>query len=301
MSNFPDSLLVWRSMTHWTGGIGVIMLFITIMPQVGSGANYLFNAEIPGPAAERTLPKIKESAFVIFTVYIFFTIITTVALKVAGMSWFMAMNLALASVATGGFSYQYESLMEFETVYVEMIVIIAMVAASLNFALYYKIYQHNFKVFWIDTERKAYFWIIGIATFLITWNLYYTGYFDAATSFRHALFQTVSIASTTGFASSDFNLWPDFSRYVLLLFNVCRRLLRFYCRWYESFPLCDFAEGNMGRIAQDDPSTTGLQYKNGWTQCSACGCRQCYKIFLFVYDSFFDIDTADFVDWTFDA
>lgn len=217
LSNFPDSLLVWRSMTHWTGGIGVIMLFITIMPQVSSGANYLFNAEIPGPAAERTLPKIKESAFVIFTVYIFFTIITTVALKVAGMSWFMAMNLALASVATGGFSYQYESLMEFETVYVEMIVIIAMVAASLNFALYYKIYQHNFKVFWIDTERKAYFWIIGIATFLITWNLYYTGYFDAATSFRHALFQTVSIASTTGFASSDFNLWPDFSRYVLLL------------------------------------------------------------------------------------
>ena len=104
LSNFPDSLLVWRSMTHWTGGIGVIMLFITIMPQVGSGANYLFNAEIPGPAAERTLPKIKESAFVIFTVYIFFTIITTVALKVAGMSWFMAMNLALASVATGGFS-----------------------------------------------------------------------------------------------------------------------------------------------------------------------------------------------------
>lgn len=148
LSNFPDSLLVWRSMTHWTGGIGVIMLFITIMPQVGSGANYLFNAEIPGPAAERTLPKIKESAFVIFTVYIFFTIITTVALKVAGMSWFMAMNLALASVATGGFSYQYESLMEFETVYVEMIVIIAMIAASLNFALYYKIYQHNFKVFW---------------------------------------------------------------------------------------------------------------------------------------------------------
>ena len=84
-----------------------------------SGANYLFNAEIPGPAAERTLPKIKESAFVIFTVYIFFTIITTVALKVAGMSWFMAMNLALASVATGGFSYQLRSLMEFETVYVE--------------------------------------------------------------------------------------------------------------------------------------------------------------------------------------
>ncbi len=107
--------------------------------------------------------------------------------------------------------------MEFETVYVEMIVIIAMIAASLNFALYYKIYQHNFKVFWIDTERKAYFWIIGIATVLITWNLCYTGYFDAATSFRHALFQTVSIASTTGFASSDFNLWPDFSRYVLLL------------------------------------------------------------------------------------
>ena len=217
LSDFPDSLLVWRSMTHWTGGIGVIMLFITIMPQVGSGANYLFNAEIPGPAAERTLPKIKESAFVIFTVYILFTLLTTLALKVAGMSWFMAMNLALATVATGGFSYHNESLMEFETVYVELVVIIAMIAASLNFALYYKIYQHNFKVFLLDTERKVYFWIIGIATVLITANLYFTGYFDAGTSLRHALFQTVSIASTTGFASDDYNLWPDFSRYILLL------------------------------------------------------------------------------------
>lgn len=151
------------------------------------------------------------------------------------------------------------------------------------------------------SERKAYFWIIGIATFLITWNLYYTGYFDAATSFRHALFQTVSIASTTGFASSDFNLWPDFSRYVLLLLmfvggcsgstaggmKVSRFVILLKVTWAE--------------LQQDDPSTTGLQYKNGWTQCSACGCRQCYKIFLFVYDSFFDIDTADFVDWNFDA
>ncbi len=217
LGDFPDSLLVWRSMTHWIGGIGVIMLFITIMPQVSSGANYLFNAEIPGPAAERTLPKIKESALVIFTVYIFFTLLTIIALKVAGMSWFMAMNQALATVATGGFSYQNQSLMEFETVYVELVVIITMIAASLNFTLYYKIYQHNFKVFWMDTERKAYFWIIGIAILLITWNLYYTDYSDVTTSFRYALFQVVSVASTTGFASSDFNKWPDFSRYLLLL------------------------------------------------------------------------------------
>lgn len=82
--------------------------------------------------------------------------ITTIALKAAGMTWFMAANLALASVATGGFSYHYDSLMEFETLYVELIVVIAMIAASLNFALYYKIYQHNFKVFWMDTERKAF-------------------------------------------------------------------------------------------------------------------------------------------------
>ena len=98
--------------------------------------------------------------------------------------------------------------MEFETVYVEMIVIIAMVAASLNFALYYKIYQHNFKVFGLIQNVRHTFGLLVSPHFLITWNLYYTGYFDAATSFRHALFQTVSIASTTGFASSDFNLWP---------------------------------------------------------------------------------------------
>lgn len=216
-NDFPPSILVWRCLTHWTGGIGVIMLFIIIMPQMNSGTSYLFNAEIPGGMAERTLPKIKESAALVISVYFFLTVMAIVLFMLFGVSFYQSVNLALATMATGGFSYYHDSLISFDNVGVEVTAIVFMLISSMNFSLYYRIWRREWRSVWEDAEHHYYLALLGIATILICTNLYFTGYMNFGESLRHAFFQSVSIGSTTGFASSDFNEWPNFSRNVLLL------------------------------------------------------------------------------------
>ncbi len=215
--DFPASILVWRCMTHWTGGIGVIMLFIIIMPQMSGGTSYLFNAELPGGFAERTLPKIKESAILILAVYIGLTVLEIILLLIAGLPLFQAINLALATVATGGFSYYHDSLISFHNIAVEVIAIVFMLIASINFSLYYKLWRGDWYSLREDREHRYYFIILLIAIILICGDLYFSGTMPFGESLRHGIFQTISIASTTGFASDDFNKWPSFSRNMLLI------------------------------------------------------------------------------------
>lgn len=216
-NDFPPSIRVWRCLTHWTGGIGVIMLFIIIMPQMNSGTSYLFNAELPGGTAERTLPKIKESAMLILLIYIILTALEVLLLLFAGLPVFQALNLALATMATGGFSYYHDSLISFRSVTVEVIAIVFMLIASMNFSLYYKIWRGDWQSFREDTEHRYYLLTLSVAALLICINLYFSGYMSFAESVRHSIFQAVSIGSTTGFASSDFNEWPSFSRAILFM------------------------------------------------------------------------------------
>lgn len=215
--DFSKSVLVWRSLTHWCGGIGVIMLFIIIMPQMNGGTSYLFNAELPGAVAERTLPRIKESAMMIVFIYIFLTLLEIFLLFMAGVPFYQAVNLSLATMATGGFSYYHDSLISFDSVFVEIIAIVFMLIASMNFSLYYKIWRGDWRAFHDDTEHRYYLFMLAGAAVLIISNLYFSGYHNFADSFRHGIFQAISIGSTTGFASDDFNNWPEFSRYVLFL------------------------------------------------------------------------------------
>ena len=214
---FSKSLLAWRCLTHWFGGIGVIMLFIVIMPQMNNGASYLFNAELPGAVAERTLPRIKESAALIVGIYAGLTIIEIFLLMLGGVHFYQAINLALATMATGGFSFYHDSLIKFDSVYVEVVCIAFMLISSMNFSLYYKIWRGDWQAFKDDSEHRYYLGLLAVAAVAITLNLYHTGYMDWENSLRHGLFQAISIGSTTGFASDDFNNWPSFSRYVLLI------------------------------------------------------------------------------------
>lgn len=214
---FSLSVLVWRSLTHWCGGIGVIMLFIIIMPQMNSGTSYLFNAELPGAVAERTLPRIKESAMMIVFIYVALTLLEILLLIIAGVPFFQAVNLALATMATGGFSYFHDSLISFDSVFVEIIAIVFMLISSMNFSLYYKIWRGDWTAFKDDTEHRYYLAMLAGAAVLIITNLTWTGYMSLPDSIRHGIFQAISIGSTTGFASDDFNKWPEFSRYVLFL------------------------------------------------------------------------------------
>ena len=216
-NEFPSSVLVWRGLTHWTGGIGVIMLFIIIMPQMNSGTSYLFNAELPGAVAERTLPKIKESAMMILAIYAGLTIIEIALLLLADVPLLQAMNLALATMATGGFSYYHDSLISFNSVAVEVIAIVFMLISSMNFSLYYKIGRGDWQAFKDDTEHRYYLGILALAATLIFVDLVLYTPMDWESCLRHSVFQSISIGSTTGFASDDFNNWPSFSRNVLLM------------------------------------------------------------------------------------
>lgn len=216
-NDFPPSIRVWRCLTHWAGGIGVIMLFIIVMPQMNSGTSYLFNAELPGGTAERTLPKIKESAMMILLIYTLLTFTELILLLIAGLPLFQALNLALGTMATGGFSYYHDSLISFRSVYVEIIAIVFMLIASMNFSLYYKIWRGDWRAVREDTEHRYYLLILAVAATLICANLYFSDYMPLSEAVRHSIFQAVSIGSTTGYASSDFNEWPSFSRMVLFI------------------------------------------------------------------------------------
>ena len=216
-NDFPPSILVWRCLTHWTGGIGVIMLFIIIMPQMNGGTSYLFNAELPGAVAERTLPKIKASAALILFIYLLMTWVEIGLLMLAGLPFYQAFNLALATMATGGFSYYHDSLISFHNVAVEIISIMFMLLSSMNFSLYYKVWRGDWESVKQDTEHRYYIALILLSTVLICGDLYMHDYLGFWQSLRHSFFQSVSIASTTGFASDDFNNWPSFSRYLLLM------------------------------------------------------------------------------------
>lgn len=216
-NDFPPSILVWRCLTHWTGGIGVIMLFIMIMPQMNAGTNYLFNAELPGGFAERSMPKIKESALLILIIYVSMTFVEIVLFLLAGVPIFQAMNLALATMATGGFSYFHDSLISFDNVAVEIISVVFMLIASMNFSLYYKLWRRDWESLRQEVEARYYLMFLAVAALLMGADLYLTGYMSGFNSVRHAVFQAISIGSTTGFASDDFNQWPSFSRNILLI------------------------------------------------------------------------------------
>ncbi len=216
-NEFPPSILVWRCLTHWMGGIGVIMLFIIVMPQMNSGANFLFNAELPGGIGERTLPKIKESAILILSIYLCLTLLAMLLFLLCGVPVYQAINMALATVATGGFSYFHESLIRFDNIAVEIVCIFFMLIASINFMLYYKIWHRHWHEVRGNNELRYYLTMLAVASILICYDLTSSGTMSLDQAIRHSVFQSVSIGSTTGFASADFAKWPPFSRCVLLM------------------------------------------------------------------------------------
>lgn len=213
----PPSILLWRSLTHWIGGIGIIVLFIAMLPQVGSSVVHLFNAEVSGPTSERVVPRIKNTAFSLCMIYITFTLVEMLLLMFFGLNLFDALTHSLSTIATGGYSTYNTSVAHFNNIYVEAVIAFFMIISGGNFALYYVVYKKGLKSLWRDTEFKTYICIITVVTIAITLNLYLENLFDTFESFRHALFQVASIISTTGFVSNDFEAWPSFSKLCILL------------------------------------------------------------------------------------
>lgn len=213
----PKTVLFWRSLTHWVGGIGIIVLFVALLPQIAGGAVYLFNAEVTGFTNNRILPRIRSTAIALFYIYLLMTIILTGILVMLGMSEFDAVNHAFSAVATGGFSTYNESVGYFNNPAIEFIIGVFMIFAAGNFALYYNVTQSGLKVLWHDLEFKVYIGIAATITLLITANIMYVNGFSFAEALRHAFFQTSSFASTTGYVSYNYDEWPSFSKLLLAI------------------------------------------------------------------------------------
>lgn len=211
----PQSILLWRSMTHWLGGMGIIVLFIVFLPNM-SGAVHLYNAEVPGPISERVLPRIRENALKLWQIYLGLTLTLIILLMLVGMNWFDAINHSFATMATGGFSTKNTSIIYYDNLGIELILVAFMIIAGGNFGLYYMAWRTGFKKILKDVEFQFYLLIIAISTLIIALSLWWTMGFGGGNSLRHALFQVVSIMTTTGFASNDFNQWPSATKFILL-------------------------------------------------------------------------------------
>lgn len=208
-------LMLWRSISQWLGGLGIVLIFITLVPQVGKNAAGLFIGEIYGESAERMLPKMGEIVRVLFSLYVAFTALVLAALKLAGMSFFEALNYAMTMVSSGGFSLYNEGLGHFQNPWIYAIALVTMFIAGGNYVLYFRFYKDSHLKLWDDSEFKGYIILVLLGTVLIGYNLIYCGVYGWSDSMVAALAQVISICSTTGFVMADYPQWSDFSKLIL--------------------------------------------------------------------------------------
>ncbi len=213
----PKSLLFWRSMTHWLGGMGIIVLTLAILPLLGIGGMQLFQAEVPGPTKDRLTPRIQDTARILWSVYFLMTAAETGLLMLGGVNFFDALTHAFGTLATGGFSNYNASIAHYQSTYVQMVIVVFMFLAGANFSLHYMALKGNLGTYWKNEEFRFYVYILGTATLLIfAANHINRIYSDTALNFRDTLFQATSIMTTTGFGTADFDKWPPFARLLLV-------------------------------------------------------------------------------------
>ena len=213
----PKGLLFWRNLTQWAGGMGVLVMTLALLPKLGSGSIFLLRAESPGPIKTKLVPKISQSAKIMYSIYILLTASETVCLRIAGMPWYDSLLHAMSTVATGGFSSRTASLGAYNSTVVNMIVVVFMLLSSLNFAvLYFVVVKRTMKL-WDNAEIKIYLRLLAASIVLITADLMVSEGFDAMESVGYAVFQVISVSSTTAFVTSDFGQWPEFSQMILLM------------------------------------------------------------------------------------
>lgn len=215
----PQSILFWRSMTHWLGGLGIVVIFIALLPEVGQSSVYMYNAESTGPTRERVLPRLQDMVKALFKIYMTFTCSALIIFMLCGMDFISALNHAMSVCSAGGFSTFNSSVAHFNSVAVEMWMTFFMVLVGGNFGLYFQVWQKGISVLKKNTEFRAYLFILAMATILSSINL--MSYYDVGvtTAFRYASFQVASV-STTGFVSADYDQWPAFSKVILMLLMV---------------------------------------------------------------------------------
>jgi trk system potassium uptake protein TrkH len=203
----PDCILLWRSLTQWLGGMGIIVLTVAIFPLLGIGGVELFVAESPGPTSNKIHPRIKETAKRLWLLYVSLTGLLILVLKTEGMSFFDALNHGLTTMATGGFSTKNSSIAHFDSPLIQYTILTFMFIAGMNYTIIYAGLKRKFKRIWRSDEFKAYIFLVFFTIFVISLIISQNTDLSAEESFRNAAFQVVSIVTTTGFVSSDYTAW----------------------------------------------------------------------------------------------
>jgi trk system potassium uptake protein TrkH len=228
----PNAFLFWRSLAHWMGGMGIIVLTLAILPILGIGGMQLFRAEVPGPSADKLTPRVRETAKRLWLIYVGITFIE-VLLLLPAMSLFDAVNHAFATMATGGFSTENGSIGQYDSAYIDWVITVFMFLAGVNFALHYRLLRGKAITIWRDAELRVYTALVVGAAVLIalaTWqpSAYwfgtgsvfseaFSGYASVGEALRYGAFQSVAIVTTTGFGTADYEVWPAFALGVLFL------------------------------------------------------------------------------------
>ena len=214
----PKSLLFWRSYTHWLGGMGIIVLFVAVFPFLGVSGKKMYQYEVPGPEVEGLKPKIQTSAFILWAIYVGISGIETVALRIAGMTWFDAICHTFGTMATGGFSTKNTSIAYYTNPTIHIIIIIFMAIAGMNFTLYYYILRRNFSQVFHDSEWKTFLSIILISTLVFSGLLLYQDYYQSVfQAVVDSAFTVASVMTTTGYGTADFDTWPMVTKIWLLM------------------------------------------------------------------------------------
>ncbi len=209
-------LLFWRSFTHWVGGMGVLVFLLAILPLAGGRSVHIMRAESPGPVVGKLVPKVRGTAKILYGIYITMTVILILLLLVGGMPLYDSAVHAFGTAGTGGFGIWGDSIAHYNSAYIDVVLSVGMVLFGVNFNIYYLLLLGKPKSILKSEELRWYLGIIAGSTLLIAWNLL-PRMGGMLQSLRYAFFQVASVITTTGFATADFNLWPELSRSLLLM------------------------------------------------------------------------------------
>lgn len=211
----PHGSLFWRSFTHWIGGMGILVFTIALLPALGIGGFQIFKAESPGPTADKIVPRIKDTAKILYITYFSITILQIILLKLGGMNLFDSILHTFGSVGTGGFGIKNNSVAFYDSSYIHVIIGVFMLISGVNFSLYYSIFKGRWRDALKDEELRLYLIIVSVAVIAITLNLFMTSYESIFYALRDSFFQVTSIITTTGYTTANFDTWPTFSKTIL--------------------------------------------------------------------------------------
>ena len=229
-------LLFWRSLIQWLGGMGIIVLSLAILPFLGVGGMQLYKAEVPSPVPDKLKPRIRDTAMILWKVYVLFTVVETALLMFGGMSLYDAVCHAFTTMPTGGFSTRNGSVTDFNSLYIDIVIIVFMVLAGINFSLHYQLIRGRPLAFWRDSECRFFLGAVILLTAVVAYDILGTAYETVGSAVRYAAFQVVSLITTTGYATADYETWPAMSQVILSVVHVRGGLGRVHRRGDEVPP-----------------------------------------------------------------